>query len=194
MVKCFIACAFGEQERAQERAMDKSGRARREFDLEASGAIRVGARPGPEAEEARRLFALTLFVRVVALLWILEALEQWRRIIVPATGSFADLSPAMMTATIFFAVLDPVAAIGLWLLAPWGGVVWLLTLVAQIFVLTMKPSFFLFGGALKIVDAGLFGLYLFLSWRANSLSGEPSALDDVLARLREFARRDKTQR
>jgi hypothetical protein len=170
--------------------MDKADRARKEFDPEGWGAIKVGARPGPEAEEARRLFALTLFVRVVALLWILQALEQWRRIIAPATGSFADLSPSMMTATIFFAVLDPAAAVGLWLLAPWGGVVWLLTLIAQLFVAWFKPSFFLLGGVLKIADGVLLALYLILSWRANNASGEPTAIDNLIARLRELARRE----
>jgi hypothetical protein len=166
---------------------------RAELDAEDSGVIRVGARPGPEAEEARRLFALTVFVRVVALLWIVQALEQWLRIIAPAQGSFTDLTPATMTAIVFFAVLNPVAAVGLWLLAPWGGVVWLLTLVAQIFVAWSKPSFFLLGGALKFVDALLFGLYLFLSWRADSLNGEPSTIETLVARLRQLARRNSNQ-
>ncbi len=173
--------------------MDRSARGRGNFDAEDYGAIKVGGRPGPEAEEARRIFALTVFVRVVALLWILQGLELWLRIIAPAHGSFDELSAATMTAIIFFAVLNPVAAVGLWLLAPWGGVVWLLTLIAQLFVAMVKPSFFLFGGALKFVDAVLFGLYLFLSWRADSLSGEPSAFDDLIARLRALARRNNTQ-
>ncbi|WP_298359090.1 DUF6163 family protein [Rhodoblastus sp.] len=174
--------------------MDKSinrlSPARGEADAEETGAIRVGARPGPEAEEARRLFALTLFARVVALWWIVQALEQWLRIVAPAQGSFADLTPATMTAIIFFAVLNPVAAVGLWLLAPWGGVVWLLTLVAQVFVASFKPSFFLFGPALKFVDALLFALYLFLSWRAGSLRHEPSAIEHFIVGLRELARRN----
>lgn len=173
--------------------MDKSARARGNLDAEDSGAIKVGARPGPEAEEARRIFALTLFVRIVALLWILQGLELWLRIIAPAHGSFDELSAATISAIVFFAVLDPVAAVGLWLLAPWGGVVWLLTLIAQFFVLMVKPSFFLFGGALKLVDAVLFALYLFLSWRADSLSGEPSAIDDLIARLRALTRRNNTR-
>ena len=174
--------------------MDKSinrlSPARGEADADETGAIRVGARPGPEAEEARRLFALTLFARVVALWWIVQALEQWLHIVAPAQGSFADLTPATMTAIIFFAVLNPVAAVGLWLLAPWGGVVWLLTLVAQVFVASFKPSFFLFGPALKFVDALLFALYLFLSWRAGSLRDEPSAIEHFIVRLRELARRN----
>ncbi len=169
--------------------MDKSFRVGGDLDEEDSGVIRVGARPAHEADETRRLFGLTLFVRVVAMLWIVLGLEQWLRIVAPAQGSFTGLTPATMTAIVFFAVLDPVAAVGLWLLAPWGGVVWLLTLVAQFFVVSAKPSFFLLGGALKFVDVVLFALYVILSWRADSLSGEPSMIADILARLRGLARR-----
>ena len=82
-----------------------------------------------------------------------------------------------MTATIFFAVLNPVAAVGLWLVAPWGGVVWLLTLIAQFFVALLKPSFFLFGGALKFVDAVLFGALSRSCRGGPTPSGEPSAFD-----------------
>jgi len=171
--------------------MEKSGR--REIDPDASGVINFGAKPGPEAEEERRLFALTLFFRVVALLWILQALEQWRRIVDPASGSFLDLSSSVMAATIFFAVLNPVAAVGLWLLAPWGGVVWLLTLMAQIFVAISKPTFFLLGGALKYVDGALLALYLLLSWRANGAVGELSSIDRLIARLRDMAQGSQTK-
>ncbi|WP_298421812.1 hypothetical protein [Rhodoblastus sp.] len=166
--------------------MDNFGRRRGEADPDATGVIRVGAKPGPEAEEARRFFALTLFFRLAALLWILQALEQWRRIIAPATGSFADFSASVMAATVFFAVLNPIAAVGLWLMAPWGGVVWLLTLIAQAFVASSKPSFFMLGGYTKVVDVVLLGLYLFLSWRAGGVSAEPSGIDRLIARLREL--------
>lgn len=167
--------------------MKHVGGGRKETDLEASGAIRVGAKPGPAAEDGRWTFALNLFFRLVALLWIVEGLEQWRRIIAPASGSFLDLSPPMMSATIFFAVLNPVAAVGLWLIAPWGWVVWLLTLIAQVFIVATKPSFFLFGGYLKVFDGVLLTLYLLLSWRANRASGEPNAIDRVIAKTREMA-------
>ena len=44
------------------------------------------------------------------------------------------MRPAMASAVIFFGVLDLVAAVGLWLATPWGGVLWLLAAVSQIFV------------------------------------------------------------
>jgi hypothetical protein len=157
--------------------MDYFKGARDDDARESSAAIQVGVKAGPDAEEARWTFFLTVFFRVVALWWIVEGLAQWRRILAPAEGSFLDYSTGSITATIFFAVLDLVAAVGLWLIAPWGGVVWLLTLLAQFFVATIKPSFFFAGGGIRWLDGLLLALYLFLSWRANVASGEFGLLD-----------------
>jgi hypothetical protein len=144
---------------------------------ESSSAIQVGVKVGPDAGEARWTFCLTVFFRVVALWWIVEGLAQWRRILAPAEGSFLDYSAGSIAATMFFAVLNLVAAVGLWLIAPWGGVVWLLTLLAQFFVASIKPTFFLAGGVTRWLDGLLLVLYLFLSWRANVASGEFGPLD-----------------
>jgi hypothetical protein len=156
--------------------MDYFKGARDDDARESSAAIQVGVKAGPDAEEARWTFYLTVFFRVVALWWIVEGLAQWRRILAPAQGSFIEYSAGSIAATIFFAVLDLVAAVGLWLIAPWGGVVWLLTLLAQFFVATIKPSFF-FAGGVRWLDGLLLALYLFLSWRANVASGEFGLLD-----------------
>ncbi len=153
---------------------------------ESSAAIHAGGKAGPDAEEARWTFFLTVFFRFVALVWIVEGLEQWLRILAPAAGSFLDYSTGSVAATIFFAVLDLVAAVGLWLVAPWGGVVWLLTLMAQVFVASIKPSFFFGGDWIKWCDGFLVALYLLLSWRANVASGETGPIDRALENAHEL--------
>ena len=95
-------------------------------DLEYAAAIQVGAKPGADAEHARWTALLTLFFRLVALLWIVEGLDQWRRILDPASA-FLDGSGAVAAAVIFFAVLNLVAAVGLWMVAPWMGGCWRFT-------------------------------------------------------------------
>lgn len=152
-------------------------------DDDRAGVIDFSARRGLEAEEARRIFALALFSRVVALMWILVALEPWRRIMAPVAGSLNDLSFSMAAATLFFAVLDPIAAVGLWLLAPWGGAVWLLSLTARIFVAWRKPSFFYAPDLAVACGLILLASYLFLSWRANRAPEEESAAERALAGL-----------
>src|SRR6266568_2330546 len=159
--------------------MDYYDRMRREEGRESNAAIRVGVKPGPDAEQARWTRRLTIFMRFVCLLWIFQGLAQWARIISTAEGSFLDLTGASMAATVFFAVLDLVAAVGLWLVAPWGGVVWLLTLFAQIFVSALRPNFFYGGVALKIVNGVLLTVYLLLSWRANLAAGQTNFVDAV---------------
>jgi uncharacterized membrane protein (DUF2068 family) len=164
-------------------------------ELDYAAAIQVGAKPDADAEQARWTFMLTLFFRAASLVWIAQGLDQWRRILVPAAGGFLDGSAAVTAAVIFFAVLDLVAAVGLWMVAPWGGVVWLLTVMAQIFVSTMKPNFFTGGGALvKGADALLLAIYLFLSWRVNRANGETGVLDRIvdgaLARVKRKVRKD----
>ena len=156
---------------------------------ESSPAIQVGVKAGPDAEEARWTFILTVFFRVVSLLWIVEGLAQWRRILAPDANDFLNLTPAVMSATIFFAVLDLIAAVGLWLIAPWGGVVWLLTLLAQIFVSWVKPTFFLGGSGIRLFDLLLLAVYLYLSWRANVASGEGGGLHRLVEAARSRWRR-----
>jgi hypothetical protein len=156
-------------------------------DHDYAAAIKVGAKAGPIEEEARWTLLLAIFFRVVALLWMIEGLEQWRRILSPSSGSFLDLSEATAAAVIFFAVLDLVAAVGLWLVAPWGGVVWLLTLMAQFYVAAIKPAFFPGGVTVKLLDGLLLALYLFLSWRANRADGETGGVDRLASRFLAWA-------
>ena len=168
--------------------MDYYGGGRRETEYEATNAIQVGVKAGPDAEEARWALIVAIFFRVVSALWMLEGLEQWRRLIAPASGTFLDTSTATASATFFFAIFDLVAAVGLWLVAPWGGVVWMLTLLAQIFVVSVKPGFFWGGGLVKWFDGALLAVYLVLSWRANVAAGEEGPIDRLIESLRASLR------
>jgi hypothetical protein len=162
-------------------------------EMEYAAAIQVGAKPGRDAEQARWTFLLAIFFRATALLWIAAGLDQWLRILsLTGGGTFPDGSVAVAAAVIFFAVLDLVAAVGLWMIAPWGGVVWLLTVTAQIYVSAMKPGFFA-GGRFFVTgaDGVLLALYLFLSWRVNRANGETGPLDRLYDRALALARRRK---
>jgi hypothetical protein len=167
-------------------------------DQDYAAAIKVGAKAGPDEELARWTLLLNIFFRIVALLWMIEGLEQWRRILVPASGSFLDLSEATAAAVIFFAVLDLVAAVGLWLVAPWGGVVWLLTLMAQFYVAAIKPAFFPGGPTVKLLDGLLLALYLFLSWRVTRADGDSGGaiggLDRFVAWAQHMVKRQTRKR
>ena len=73
---------------------------------------------------------LVLFLRVMALLSILKGLYHWAQVTGFVGGedeAFENQSMAWQASTIYFAVIELVAAVGLWLATPWGAAVWLTT-------------------------------------------------------------------
>ena len=109
---------------------------------------------------------LVLFLRVMAGVSMLKGLFHWSEVIglfaTPETGFEAHSLP-WQTATVFFAVIDLIAAVGLWLVAPWGAVVWLISIVSMAAVEILFPL--VYGGRMPVVIAGiiLLGFYLCLA-------------------------------
>jgi hypothetical protein len=81
----------------------------------------------------------------------------------PADGGFEAHTVAWQTATVFFAVIDLVAAVGLWLAAAWGAVVWLTSVVSMAVVEVFFPR--IYGGStiIVLVEAALLSAYLWLA-------------------------------
>jgi uncharacterized membrane protein len=80
--------------------------------------------------------------------------------------AFENQSMAWQTATVYFAVIELVAAVGLWLATPWGAVVWLTTVVSMAVIELMFPG--IYGGSLTVVafEAVMLAAYLALAWMA----------------------------
>ena len=130
-------------------------------------AIRLGVSPR-EATETRWGLVLVVFMRVLACLWIAQGLAQWVGFLLPPDAVF-DRQPAMRSAAmIFFSVLDLLAAVGLWLATPWGGVLWLFAAVSQIFVAVSVLHFFTY--AWVVGDGVLILAYFALTWQAGKVS------------------------
>jgi hypothetical protein len=137
-------------------------------------AIELKAAMGRD-ERTRLGLALTVFMRVTAALWVVQGLLQWIAVLSTGAGgasSFSALTPVAMTAAVFFAVVDFIAAVGLWLSAPWGGVIWLVAVGAQLLVLVVMPGFFDHPLVTGLVDVALMAGYLVLVWFAAQ---EPQA-------------------
>jgi len=76
-------------------------------------------------------------------------------------GTTFETSPiAWQAATMFFAVLDPVAGVGLWLAAAWGGVVWLTTTISMAAIELLFPQ--IFGGRIIMVLAELAAIFAYV--------------------------------
>jgi hypothetical protein len=125
--------------------------------------------PGGRDDRTRFGFALVAFMRTMAAVWIVQGLAQWGTVLSTGAGGlspFAGLAPPAMAAAMFFAVADLVAAVGLWLAAPWGGVIWLVAVGAQLLVLVVMPGFFDHPLATGLLDVALMAAYLALIWLA----------------------------
>ena len=72
--------------------------------------------------------ALTWYMRTVAWVWLAKGLFIWTVVLgfTSRFGDFVMLPRALRMSMVFFAAADLVAAVGLWLAAPWGGALWLL--------------------------------------------------------------------
>lgn len=107
---------------------------------------------------------LVLFLRVMAVMSLFKGLYHWGQVCgIGADDSFEAHTIAWQAATVFFAVLDLVAAVGLWLAAAWGAVIWLSSVVSMATVEVFFPQ--VYGGSILIVfsEMTLLGMYLFLA-------------------------------
>jgi hypothetical protein len=109
---------------------------------------------------------LVLFLRIMAGVSLVKGLYHWAQVCGIGVGSdegFQVHTLAWQAATVFFAVLDLVAAVGLWLAAAWGAVVWLSSVVSMAVVEVFFPN--VYGGSLFIVlvEMTLLGIYLYLA-------------------------------
>jgi Family of unknown function (DUF6163) len=112
---------------------------------------------------------LVLFLRVMAVLSIAKGLYHWAQVtgfIGGEEDAFENQPTAWQAATVYFAVIELVAAVGLWLATPWGAVVWLTTVVSMAVIELMFPG--IYGGSLFIVGAEtlMLAAYLALAWMA----------------------------
>jgi hypothetical protein len=133
----------------------------------------IALRELPEGEKSRAHWGslLVLFMRLLTLLWMFQGISQWLAIILPKENLFQVTSPAWISAVIFFGLVDLVAAIGLWLATPWGGVLWLLAALSQMFVSLSLPLFYPFFWV--TFDGLLIILYFILTWLASQTKKTP---------------------
>jgi hypothetical protein len=112
---------------------------------------------------------LVLFLRIMAVISVTKGLYHWAQVtgfIGGGEEAFESQPMAWQTATVYFAVIELVAAVGLWLATPWGAVVWLTTVVSMAIIELMFPA--IYGGSLMVValEALMLGAYLALAWMA----------------------------
>lgn len=110
-----------------------------------------------------------LYLRGLAGFLLLKTVYSWTLICGIWDGDvsrFQELSLAAQSAVIWAGIMNPVAAVGLWLGAAWGVVLWLVATLVQIMINASAPEGV---GSLVFVaaiEALLVGLYAFLTYKA----------------------------
>lgn len=134
-------------------------------------AMLVAGSPTARTETDDNLWTgrLVVFLRVMAMLSLAVGLYHWAQVtgfIGGEDDAFENQTVAWQAATVYFAVIELVAAVGLWLATPWGAVVWLTTVVSMAVVELMFPV--IYGGNLVIValETAMLMAYLGLAWMA----------------------------
>src|SRR2546429_1751399 len=88
---------------------------------------------------------LVFFLRIMAVISVAKGLYHWAQVtgfIGGEEDAFENQPMAWQTATVYFAVIELVAAVGLWLATPWGAVVWLTTVVSMAVIELMFPRIY----------------------------------------------------
>ena len=112
---------------------------------------------------------LILFLRAMAAISMLKGLYHWAEVCGIGFGevlAFEYHSIAWQTATVFFAVIDLVAAVGLWLAAAWGAVIWLTAVASMLAVEIFFPQVFGGGWLTGVLEGALLALYLWLALKS----------------------------
>jgi hypothetical protein len=141
------------------------------------GAVALVDRSEPASQDGDLLSAISRlgwgtvliwYMRTLAWVWVAKGLFHWAIILgaFPRLGQFTTMALPLQATIVAFACLDLLAAIGLWLAAAWGGVIWLLCAVVEAAspVLSPRAAAIGYGGAL--LNVALVAGYFFLSWRA----------------------------
>jgi len=105
---------------------------------------------------------LVTFLRAMAVASMLKGLYHWAAVcgFIGEEGGFEAHAQAWQATTVFFSVIDLVAAVGLWLVAPWGAVVWLTSTVTMIMIQLFFDQ--VYGTNPMIVVAGVLGILIYL--------------------------------
>jgi hypothetical protein len=111
-------------------------------------------------------YVLTWFMRILAILWILKGLSAWAVILgiwIPG-GAFEARGTGYQATIIYFAVIDLIAAVGLWMASTWGGVLWLLAVMSHLILASFFPRIVTASATTMVFFLVLVSAYLAVSW------------------------------
>lgn len=131
-----------------------------------------GGAPG-EGKRSRLRWRTILvwLLRLLSVAWIAKGLLQWGVILGlgPDAGPLFEARPLTFQAiTVYFAVFDLVAGVGLWLTSTWGGVLWLLAAMSHLLLGFFFPRWLPLSPVLIGSYVMLMMAYFVATWAAEN--------------------------
>ncbi|AWM86962.1 DUF6163 family protein [Microvirga sp. 17 mud 1-3] len=125
---------------------------------------RIEERPASPAA-LRWGFVLTWYMRILAILWIMKGLSAWALILgIWTPGHFESRTTGYQATIIYFAIIDLIAAVGLWMGSSWGGIMWLLAVMSHLVLAAFFPSVVSSGLLTMAFFFALIAVYLGIAW------------------------------
>lgn len=127
-----------------------------------------------DAGGGRRLrwrLVLVWLLRLLSVVWIAKGLMAWAVILglgPDAQPPFENRLLSAQAITVYFAVIDLVAGVGLWLTSTWGGVLWLLAAVSQLLLGFFFPRILPLTPLLVGTYVALMIVYFLATWAAEN--------------------------
>ena len=122
----------------------------------------------PRAPQTGWDVVLVWFMRLTALFWVAKGISTWATIldVLPGARPFEAEPLGRQTVIVYFAVIDFMAAIGLWLTSAWGGVVWLLAATSALTLALLTPQLLPMSVPVLAIHAIIIAGYFGFSWLA----------------------------
>lgn len=141
-------------------------------DGDALRGVKVGEEEGKR--QGRWRVFLVWFLRLVSAFWLAKGLTAWAVIFgLPGNPQppFENRLLSYQAIIVYFAVIDLVAAVGLWLTSTWGGVLWLLAAISQLLLSFLFPRFVPMTAWLVAFYVALMAIYFIATWAAENGEG-----------------------
>ena len=136
----------------------------------------LGEALGAADQPAARMPLTMTYMRIVALLLLIAGLAracQVLGIFLPEGLTFAELTVAKRASAVTLLLVDLFAAVGLWIGAAWGPVMWAVALAVEISMYTLFSELFGSYPLRAFVHAALFLGFIaltFVEWRRTASS------------------------
>lgn len=125
------------------------------------------------APGGRRIWRLVLvwLLRLLSVAWMAKGLLAWSVIFGVGTEAQAPFEARLLSfqaIIVYFAVIDLVAAVGLWLTSTWGGVLWLLAAISHLLLSFFFPRLLPMTPTTIGVYVALILAYFLATWLAEN--------------------------